>query len=201
MALAASSPKAPRRRRLFDHRRPKFMERYAPSGKDAPRDMVSRAMTVEIREETAWQAMTICICTEHPTQTSTNACPASPKAPEFCGVDVTRSRSPLPPHYNMAVFRRILWRSHHKKGRDPMSSKNMATRAACPSMAHRRFDRWSICRLAAPPACARRNSPRPAPNRRSFRRTRPTKRCPASTVSVMPRANSQPPSCVSGCRK
>ena len=85
------------------------MERYAPSAKDlASRDVVSRAMTIEIREgrgvgpeqgphPSASRA-------SRPERCCTSACPAFPKSARiFAGVDVTREPIPVLPtvHYNM----------------------------------------------------------------------------------------------------
>src|SRR5579864_6801451 len=86
----------------------RFMERYAPSVKDlAPRDMVSRAMTIEIREGRGCGPLKdhILLHLEHlgasviherlPGITET--------ARIFAGVDVTREPIPVQPtvHYNM----------------------------------------------------------------------------------------------------
>ena len=87
----------------------RFMERYAPSAKDlASRDVVSRAMTIEIREGRGVGPQ------EGPhlpaprpsrsRKSCTSGCPASPKARKiFAGVDVTREPIPILPtvHYNM----------------------------------------------------------------------------------------------------
>src|SRR5262249_7151683 len=86
----------------------RFMERYAPTVKDlAPRDMVSRAMTIEIREGRGVGPKK-----DH---TSLPSNPLDPKtlhelfpgitetARIFAGVDVTREPIPVLPtvHYNM----------------------------------------------------------------------------------------------------
>jgi succinate dehydrogenase / fumarate reductase flavoprotein subunit len=86
----------------------RFMERYAPSVKDlAPRDMVSRAITVEIREgrgvgkrkDHAWLHL------EHldPAILHERLPGISESAKIFAGVDVTRQPIPILPtvHYNM----------------------------------------------------------------------------------------------------
>jgi len=86
----------------------RFMERYAPSVKDlAPRDMVSRAMTIEIREGRGVgpQKDHIFLHLEHlPQETLAARLPGiSETAKVFSGVDVTREPIPVLPtvHYNM----------------------------------------------------------------------------------------------------
>ena len=66
----------------------RFMERYAPSVKDlAPRDMVSRAMTMEIREGRGVgknkDHVFICTLSISRRRCCTSACPAFPKARRF----------------------------------------------------------------------------------------------------------------------
>lgn len=84
------------------------MERYAPSVKDlAPRDMVSRAMTIEIREGrgVGEHKDHIFLHLEHlPAETLASRLPGiSETAKVFSGVDVTREPIPVLPtvHYNM----------------------------------------------------------------------------------------------------
>ncbi len=86
----------------------RFMERYAPSVKDlAPRDMVSRSMTIEIREGRGVGPLK-----DHINLDLTHLDPAiiheklpgiSETAKIFAGVDVTRQPIPVLPtvHYNM----------------------------------------------------------------------------------------------------
>ncbi len=86
----------------------RFMERYAPSVKDlAPRDMVSRSMTIEIREGRGVGPLK-----DHIYLDLTHLDPAviheklpgiSETAKIFAGVDVTRQPIPVLPtvHYNM----------------------------------------------------------------------------------------------------
>ena len=87
----------------------RFMERYAPSAKDlASRDVVSRSMTMEIREGRGVGAgqRPYPSCTS---STWTRTCIAqrlpgiSETARIFAGVDVTREPIPVLPtvHYNM----------------------------------------------------------------------------------------------------
>ncbi len=84
------------------------MERYAPSVKDfAPRDMVSRAMTVEIREGRGVGKVKdhIHLHLEHldPAILHERLPGISESAKIFAGVDVTREPIPVLPtvHYNM----------------------------------------------------------------------------------------------------
>ena len=86
----------------------RFMERYAPSVKDlASRDVVSRAMTVEIREGRGVGPNKdhIFLHLEHlPPETLAARLPGiSETAKVFAGVDVTREPIPVLPtvHYNM----------------------------------------------------------------------------------------------------
>ncbi|GAB5459292.1 MAG: succinate dehydrogenase flavoprotein subunit [Henriciella sp.] len=107
----------------------RFMERYAPSVKDlAPRDMVSRAMTIEIREGRGVgpQKDHIFLHLEHlPQDTLAARLPGiSETAKVFSGVDVTREPIPVLPtvHYNMGGIPT----NYHgevltKKGDDPDS--------------------------------------------------------------------------------
>jgi succinate dehydrogenase / fumarate reductase, flavoprotein subunit len=86
----------------------RFMERYAPSVKDlAPRDMVSRAMTVEIREGrgVGKRSDHVHLHLEHldPQILHERLPGISESAKIFAGVDVTREPIPVLPtvHYNM----------------------------------------------------------------------------------------------------
>ncbi|MEM1106258.1 MAG: succinate dehydrogenase flavoprotein subunit [Pseudomonadota bacterium] len=86
----------------------RFMERYAPSAKDlASRDVVSRAMTVEIREGRGLgeEGDHIHLHLDHlPPETLAERLPGiSETARVFSGVDVTKEAIPVLPtvHYNM----------------------------------------------------------------------------------------------------
>jgi len=86
----------------------RFMERYAPTVKDlAPRDMVSRAMTIEIREGRGVGPKKdhIFLHLDHldPKVLAARLPGISESAKVFAGVDVTREPIPVLPtvHYNM----------------------------------------------------------------------------------------------------
>ncbi len=86
----------------------RFMERYAPSVKDlAPRDMVSRAMTIEIREGRGVGPKKdhIFLHLDHldPKMLAERLPGISESAKIFAGVDVTKEPIPVLPtvHYNM----------------------------------------------------------------------------------------------------
>ena len=87
----------------------RFMERYAPHAKDlASRDVVSRAMTIEIREGRGVgpDKDHIHLHLDHldPSDARTSGCRASPRSARiFAGVDVHREPIPVLPtvHYNM----------------------------------------------------------------------------------------------------
>ena len=105
----------------------RFMERYAPSVKDlAPRDMVSRAMTMEIREGrgVGKNKDHIFLHLDHldPKILHERLPGISESAKIFAGVDVTREPIPVLPtvHYNMGGIQT----NYHgevltKKGGDP----------------------------------------------------------------------------------
>ena len=105
----------------------RFMERYAPSVKDlAPRDMVSRAITVEVREGrgVGKRKDHAFLHLEHldPAILHERLPGISESAKIFAGVDVTREPIPILPtvHYNMGGIPT----NYHgevlaKKGRDP----------------------------------------------------------------------------------
>ena len=105
----------------------RFMERYAPSVKDlAPRDMVSRAMTMEIREGrgVGKNKDHIFLHLDHldPKILHERLPGISESAKIFAGVDVTREPIPVLPtvHYNMGGIQT----NYHgevltKKGDDP----------------------------------------------------------------------------------
>ena len=92
----------------------RFMERYAPSAKDlASRDVVSRSMTIEIREGRGCGPNKdhIHLHLEHldPAVIHERSCPALPKPRVFSpGVDVNKAPIPVLPtvHYNYG------WHSH-----------------------------------------------------------------------------------------
>merc|ERR1719356_1463689 len=86
----------------------RFMERYAPTAKDlASRDVVSRSMTIEIREGRGCgpEADHVYLHLDHlPPELLAERLPGiSETAAIFAGVDVTREPAPVLPtvHYNM----------------------------------------------------------------------------------------------------
>ena len=105
----------------------RFMERYAPSVKDlAPRDMVSRAMTMEVRENrgVGKEKDHIFLHLDHldPAILHERLPGISESARIFAGVDVTREPIPVSPtvHYNMGGIQT----NYHgevvvKRGEDP----------------------------------------------------------------------------------
>ncbi|MCL2453215.1 MAG: succinate dehydrogenase flavoprotein subunit, partial [Alphaproteobacteria bacterium] len=107
----------------------RFMERYAPSVKDlAPRDMVSRAMTVEIREGRGVGKLKdhIHLHLEHldPIILHERLPGISESARIFAGIDVAREPIPVIPtaHYNMGgVPTNFHGEVVVKKGKDPDS--------------------------------------------------------------------------------
>jgi succinate dehydrogenase / fumarate reductase flavoprotein subunit len=105
----------------------RFMERYTPSVKDlAPRDMVSRAMTVEIREGrgVGKHKDHIHLHLEHldPKILHERLPGISESAKIFAGVDVTKEPIPVLPtaHYNMGgIPTNFHGEAVTKKGNDP----------------------------------------------------------------------------------
>ena len=87
----------------------RFMERYAPTAKDlASRDVVSRSMTIEIREGRGVRPeqgpYPAASGASRSRRSCMSACPASPRPRAiFAGVDVTKEPIPVLPtvHYNM----------------------------------------------------------------------------------------------------
>ena len=86
----------------------RFMERYAPVAKDlASRDVVSRSMTIEIREGRGCgpekDHLHLQLHHLHPEQLAQRLPGISETAMIFAGVDVTREPAPVIPtvHYNM----------------------------------------------------------------------------------------------------
>jgi succinate dehydrogenase / fumarate reductase flavoprotein subunit len=93
---------------LVNNKGERFMERYAPSAKDlASRDVVSRAMTMEIREGRGFGAQNdhIFLHLDHldPAVLHARLPGISETAKIFAGVDVTKQPIPVLPtvHYNM----------------------------------------------------------------------------------------------------
>jgi succinate dehydrogenase / fumarate reductase flavoprotein subunit len=103
----------------------RFMERYAPSAKDlASRDVVSRAMTIEIREGRGCGPLKdhIMLHLEHldPKVLHERLPGISETAKIFAGVDVTREPIPILPtvHYNMGGIPT----NHHAEAIAPTAS-------------------------------------------------------------------------------
>lgn len=123
----------------------RFMERYAPSAKDlASRDVVSRAMTMEIREGRGVGPGKdhIYLHLDHlPPDLLKERLPGiSETAQIFAGVDVTKDPIPVLPtvHYNMGgIPTNHLGEVVHKKGNDPdavVPGLFAAGEAACASV-------------------------------------------------------------------
>ncbi|MEM9139214.1 MAG: FAD-binding protein, partial [Pseudomonadota bacterium] len=122
----------------------RFMERYAPSAKDlASRDVVSRCMTIEIREGRGVGEGKdhIHLNLNHlPPEVLAKLLPGiSESAKIFAGVDVTREPIPVLPtvHYNMGGIPANYWGEviDHKDGSDMLVPGLMtAGEAACASV-------------------------------------------------------------------
>ncbi|MEM7743809.1 MAG: succinate dehydrogenase flavoprotein subunit [Pseudomonadota bacterium] len=122
----------------------RFMERYAPTYKDlASRDVVSRCMTMEIREGrgVGGDGDHIHLNLNHlPAEVLNLRLPGiSESARIFAGVDVTREPIPVLPtvHYNMGGIPSNYWGEvlDHKNGSDVMVPGLMAAgEAACASV-------------------------------------------------------------------
>jgi succinate dehydrogenase / fumarate reductase flavoprotein subunit len=110
----------------------RFMERYAPSAKDlASRDVVSRSMTIEIREGrgVGKKKDHIFLHLDHldPKVLQERLPGISESAKIFANVDVTREPIPIVPtvHYNMGGIPT----NHHAE----VLTKKMATPTRCPA--------------------------------------------------------------------
>ena len=108
----------------------RFMERYAPNAKDlASRDVVSRAMTIEIREGRGVGPKKdhINLHLDHldPSVLQERLPGISESAKIFAGVDVTRAPIPVIPtvHYNMGGIPT----NYHGEVLSPSSSNSLAT--------------------------------------------------------------------------
>jgi succinate dehydrogenase / fumarate reductase, flavoprotein subunit len=122
----------------------RFMERYAPSAKDlASRDVVSRCMTIEIREGRGLgpEKDHIHLNLSHlPPEVIHKRLPGiSESAKIFAGVDVTREPIPVLPtvHYNMGGIPSNYWGEvlDHRDGSDVVVPGLMAAgEAACASV-------------------------------------------------------------------
>ena len=192
----------------------RFMERYAPSAKDlASRDVVSRSMTVEIREGrgVGKNKDHIYLHLDHldPKILHERLPGISESAKIFAGVDVTKEPIPVIPtvHYNMGG---IPTNYHGEvvtlRGGNPdevvPGSWRSARRRACPCTAPtgsaRTRSSTSSC-SAAPPACAAPRSSSRTASRPSCRRTPPTGPWRVSTISVTPAAARRRLSCATTC--
>ncbi len=195
----------------------RFMERYAPSVKDlAPRDMVSRAMTIEIREGrgVGKNKDHIYLHLDHldPKILHERLPGISESARIFAGVDLTREPIPVLPtvHYNMGGIPT----NYHgevviKKDGDPdviVPGPDGARRSGLRLRAWRQPPRLQFADRS------RRVRPRRRLARRRDRhgwretagaagRFRPNARCRVSTASAMRRAPFRPPSCGCACRR
>ena len=195
----------------------RFMERYAPSAKDlASRDVVSRSMTIEIREGrgVGKHKDHIYLHLDHldPKVLHERLPGISESARIFAGVDVTKEPIPVLPtvHYNMGGIPT----NYHgevltKKDGDPdtvvpglmalgeaglrVGAWRQPARLEFADRSRRVRPRGGAC--AAPRSSSRARS---MPN---CRRIRPTWRCPGSTNSATPRAARRPRSCASRCRR
>ena len=193
----------------------RFMERYAPSAKDlASRDVVSRAMTVEIREGRGVGKLKdhIYLHLDHldPKVLHERLPGISDSARIFSGVDVTKEPIPVLPtvHYNMGGIPT----NYHgevltKVGGDPDSivpGLMALGEAACVSVhGANRLGSNSLIDLVVFGRAAGQRAAEIAEARRerspTCPRTAPTARSPASTASATPAATRRPPSCASTC--
>jgi succinate dehydrogenase / fumarate reductase flavoprotein subunit len=157
----------------------RFMERYAPNAKDlASRDVVSRAMTIEIREGRGVGPLEdhIHLHLEHlgPDVIGKRLPGIAETAMIFANVDVTRAPIPVLPtvHYNMGGIpcnvhgEALTRRSRRRSNRCSTGSTASATRRG--EARRRRCARRCSARCSAMPRCsaAAKRSPRDAPRSR-----------------------------------
>ena len=194
----------------------RFMERYAPHAKDlASRDVVSRSMTIEIREGRGVGADEdhIYLHLDHldPKILAERLPGITESAKIFAGVDLRREPIPVLPtvHYNMGGIPT----NYHgevltlKDGNpDHVVPGLMAIgEAACVSVhganrlgSNSLIDLVVFGRAAAP--ALRRDDRSRARAARSAAATHASGRWRASTASATPTAARRPPPCASGCR-
>ena len=194
----------------------RFMERYAPSAKDlASRDVVSRAMTIEIREGRGVGKLKdhIHLHLDHldPAILHERLPGIADLARIFAGVDMSREPIPIVPtvHYNMGgiptnFHGEVLTKKHGND--DTVVPGLMALgEAGCVSVhGANRLGSNSLIDLvvfgrAAAARCAELVTP--ATSNRTCRRIPPISRCRASTSSVTPTASRRPRRCGSICRR
>ena len=195
----------------------RFMERYAPSAKDlASRDVVSRAMTIEIREGRGVGKLKdhIHLHLDHldPAILHERLPGISESARIFAGVDVTREPIPIVPtvHYNMGgiptnYHGEVLTKKHGnddtvvpgpdgaRRGRLRVGARRQPARLELADRPRGVRPRRRAC--AAPSSCT------PARSSRTCRRIPPISRCRGSTSSATPTASRRPRSCGSRCRR
>ena len=181
----------------------RFMERYAPSAKDlASRDVVSRAMTIEIREGRGVGKLKdhLFLHLDHldPKVLHERLPGIAELARIFAGVDITREPIPVLPtvHYNMGgIPTNYHGEALTKKDGNPDSvvpGLMALGEAACVSVhgANRLGSNSLIDLVVFGRAAAHRCAEllRPATSSRSCRRIPPSSRSPGSTNSATPRA-------------
>ena len=193
----------------------RFMERYAPPAKDlASRDVVSRAMTMEIREGrgVGKDKDHIYLHLDHldPKVLHERLPGISESARIFAGVDLTKEPIPVLPtvHYNMGGHSDELSRrgpdQDQRRSRRDRAGTDGAGRSGVRVGAWRQQARLQFAdrprRLRPRGGLARR---RDAEARRqtgqSSPRTARISRCRGSTGSATPRARRRPRRCVSTC--
>jgi succinate dehydrogenase / fumarate reductase, flavoprotein subunit len=188
----------------------RFMERYAPNAKDlASRDVVSRCMTMEIREGRGVGAKKdhIFLHLDHldPAVLHERLPGISESAKIFSGVDVTRDPIPVLPtvHYNMGGIPTTYWGEvidPRRGGPDATAPGLMAVgEAACASVhGANRLGSNSLIDLVVFGRAAARSliAPRPFPRSMPPATTRSSV---ASTRSDTPTGPSRPPRCATTC--
>ena len=193
------------------------MERYAPSAKDlASRDVVSRAMTIEIREGRGVGKLKdhIHLHLDHldPAILHERLPGISESARIFAGVDVTCEPIPIVPtvHYNMGGIPT----NYLRRGAD-QEERQRRHRRARPDGARRGRLRVGARRQPARLEFADRPRGVRPRRRRALRRGRASRReaagaaeefrrsrrCRGSTNSATPTARRRPRSCACGCRR
>ena len=195
----------------------RFMERYAPSAKDlASRDVVSRSMTIEIREGrgVGKNKDHIFLHLDHldPKVLHERLPGISESARIFAGVDVTREPIPVLPtvHYNMGgIPTNYHGEALTKKNGDPdtvVPGLMAIGEAACVSVhganrlgSNSLIDLVVFGRAAALRCAETLHAGRQAAA--SCRRIPPSARSPASTTSATPPAARRPPSCALSMQK